>query len=128
MRFTIRDLLWLTVAVAAFFTGTQLNRYLERLGADPNEASIHAALEQNTDISFVETPLKDAIDFMANQHSIPIVLNAKKLEAAGVNIDTPVTKRLKGITLRSALNILLDELELTYAVQNGVLMITTKEE
>ena len=60
-------------------------------------------------------------------HAIPIVLNAKKLEEAGVNIDTPVTKRLKGLTLRSALNLLLDDLELTYAVQNGVLMITTED-
>ena len=128
MRFTIRDLLWLTVAVAAFCTGTQLDRYWEQPGADPREASIRAALDQKTDIDFVETPLKDAIDFLAAKHAIPIVLNAKNLEEAGVNIDTPVTKRLKGLTLRSTLNLLLDELELTYAVQNGVLMITTEAE
>ncbi|MCI0357263.1 MAG: hypothetical protein L0211_02105 [Planctomycetaceae bacterium] len=127
MRFTIRDLLWLTVAVAAFCTGTQLGRYLEQ-PADPREASIRAALDQKTDIEFVETPLKDAIDFLAEKHEIPIVLNAKNLEEAGVNIDTPVTKRLKGLTLRSTLNLLLDELELTYAVQNGVLMITAEAE
>jgi hypothetical protein len=29
MRFTIRDLLWLTLVVAAFCTGTQLDRYFE---------------------------------------------------------------------------------------------------
>ena len=128
MRFTIRDLLWLTVAVAAFCTGMQLGRYLEQPGADPGESRIHAALDQNTDIEFVETPLKDAIDFLAEKHEIPIVLNAKNLEEARVNIDTPVTKRLKGLTLRSTLNLLLDELELTYAVQNGVLIITTPAE
>ena len=128
MRFTIRDLLWLTVAVAVFCTGMQLGRYLEQPGADPLEASIHAALDQKADIAFVETPLKDAIEFIAAKHGIPIVLNAKNLEEAGVNIDTPVTKRLKGLTLRSTLNLLLEELELTYAVQNGVLMITTEAE
>jgi hypothetical protein len=128
MRFTIRDLLWLTVAVAVFCTGMQLGRYLEQPGADPREASIHAALGQTTDLQFVETPLKDAIDFLAAQHEIPIVLNAKSLEEAGVNIDTPVTKNLSGITLRSTLNLLLGELELTYVVQNGVLMITTEAE
>jgi hypothetical protein len=127
MRFTIRDLLWLTVAVAVFCTGMQLGRYLEQ-PADPREASIRAALDQKTDIEFVETPLKDAIQFLAEKHGIPIVLNAKNLEEAGVNIDTPVTKRLKGLTLRSTLNLLLDELELNYAVQNGVLMITTEAE
>lgn len=128
MRFTIRDLLWLTVAVAAFCAGTQLGRYLEQPGADPREASIHAALDQPTDIQFVDTPLKDAIDFLAVQHEIPMVLNAKDLEEAGVKIDTPVTKNLSGLTLRSTLNLLLDELELTYTVQNGVLMITTQAE
>jgi|GEM_PF-3170199 len=128
MRFTIRDLLWLTVAVAAFCTGTQLGRYLEQHVADPREASIHAALYQKTDIEFVEMPLKDAIEFLAEKHGIPIVLDAKSLEEASVNIDTPVTKRLKGLTLRSTLNLVLDELELTYAVQNGVLMITTEAE
>jgi hypothetical protein len=128
MRFTIRDLLWLTVAVAVFFTGTQLGRYWEQHGADPREASIHAALGQNTDIEFIETPLKDVVEFLAEKHGIPIVLNAKALEEAGVNIDTPVTKRLQGITLRSALRLTLGELELTHAVQNGVLMITTEGE
>jgi hypothetical protein len=126
MRFTIRDLLWLTVAVAVFFTGTQLGRYWEQHGADPREASIHAALGQDTAIEFLETPLKDAIDFLETQHGIPIEINAKKLEESGVSIDTPVTRTLKGVTLRSALNLLLGELELTYAVHNGVLMITTE--
>jgi hypothetical protein len=128
MRFTIRDLLWLTVAVAAFCAGAPLGRYLEQPGADPAEASIHAALDKPANIQFVETPLKDAMDFLAAQHGIPMVLSAKDLEEAGVNIDTPVTKNLSGITLRSTLNLLLDDLELTYVVQNGVLMITTEAE
>lgn len=128
MGFTIRDLLWLTVAVAAFCAGTQLARYLEQPGADPGEASIPAALDQPTAIDFVETPLQQAIDFLEANHNIPIEINTKKLEEAGIQIDTPVTKNLKGITLRSTLNLLLDDLELTYAVQNGVLMITTKGE
>jgi hypothetical protein len=128
MRFTIRDLLWLTVAVAAFCAGAELDRYLEQPSADPSEARIHAALDKPADIQFVETPLKDAIDFLAAEHGIPMVLNAKNLEEAGMTMDTPVTKNLSGLTLRSTLNLLLDELELTYVIQNGVLMITTEAE
>jgi hypothetical protein len=128
MRFTIRDLLWLTVVVAVFFTGTQLGRYWEQHGADPLEASIRAELAQKTKMEFLETPLKDAIEFLEAQHGIPIEINAKKLEEAGVSIDTPVTRTLDGMTLRSALNLLLDDLDLNYAVDNGVLMITTDED
>jgi hypothetical protein len=128
MRFAIRDLLWLTVAVAAFCTGTQLGRYLEQPRSDPGEARVHAALDKPADIQFVETPLKDAIDFLAAEHGIPVVLNAKDLEEAGVNIDTPVTKNLSGLTLRSTLNLMLDEIELSYVVHNGVLMVRTEAE
>ena len=127
-RFTIRDLLWLTVVVAAFCTGTQLDRYLEHYRGDPHEASIRAALNEKANFDFVETPLKDVVMYFAEQHNIPIVLNAKTLEEASISPDTPVTKSVRGITLRSALNLVLRDLELAYVVENGVLTITTKEE
>jgi hypothetical protein len=128
MRFTIRDLLWLMVVVAAFCTGTQLNRYLEHYRADPREASIRAALKKTTTIDAVEMPLKDVVLYLSETHNIPIVLSMRKLEEASISADTPVTKSLRGITLRSALKLMLNDLDLAYVVENGVLTITTKEE
>jgi len=52
----------------------------------------------------------------------------RELEEASISADTPVTKSVRSITLRSALNLLLRDLELTYVVENGVLTVTTKEE
>ena len=46
----------------------------------------------------------------------------------GIGTDTPVTKNLKGITLRSALRLMLRELSLTYIIKDEVLLITTPEE
>ena len=128
MRFTIRDLLWLTVVVAAFCTGTQLDRYLEQHRADPREASIRAALDQKTDIKFIETPFNSVIDDLKQRHAIEIQLDHRALDDASIPMNTPVTRSIRGVTLRSALNLLLDPLDLTYAVQNGVLMITTEAE
>jgi hypothetical protein len=128
MRFTIRDLLWLTVVVAAFCTGTQLDRYLEQHRADPREASIRAALDQVTDVDFTEKPFSGVIDDLKQRHGIEIELDTRALDNASIPRDTPVTRSINGVTLRSALNLLLDNLDLTYVVQNGVLMITTKEE
>jgi hypothetical protein len=127
-RFTIRDVLWLTVVVAAFCTGTQLDRYLERHRADPREASIRAALDQNTDVKFIEKPLSGVFDDLAQRHGIEIQLHYEALDDLNIPTNTPVTRSIKGVTLRSALNLLLDHLHLTYVVQNGVLMITSKAE
>jgi hypothetical protein len=128
MPFTIRDLLWLTVAVAAFCTGTQLDRYLEQHRADPREASIRAALDQVTEFDLVEVPLKDVIVYLEQRHAIDILLDSRGLDDASIPLDTPVTKSIRGVTLRSALNILLDDLDLTYVVKNGVVKITTTTE
>lgn len=128
MRFTIRDLLWLTVVVAAFCTGTQLDRYLEQHRADPSEASIRAALDQNTNVKFTERPLSGVIDDLKQSHAIEIQLDRRALDDAGIPSSTPITRGIKGVTLRSALNLLLDDLDLTYVVQSGVLMVTTKAE
>jgi type II secretory pathway component GspD/PulD (secretin) len=128
MRFTIRDLMWLTVAVAAFCTGTQLDSYWEQHREDPRNASVRAALDQNTDFNFTEKPLYGVIDDLQQRHGIEIELDSRALDDASIPSNTPVTRRLKGVTLRSALNLWLDDLDLTYVVKNGVLMITTTTE
>jgi hypothetical protein len=79
-------------------------------------------------MSFIETPLKDALDFIKDRHGIPIVLKTRKLQDVGINPDTPVSKELKGIRLRSALNLILDDFDLTYIVKDDVLQITTPDD
>lgn len=59
---------------------------------------------------------------------IDIRLDSEALSDAGVNDDTPVTRRLHGITLRSLLKLMLSELDLTYTMRDGYLLITTKSE
>jgi hypothetical protein len=46
------------------------------------------------------------------------------MEEASIDIDTPVTRSLKGITLRSALRLMLGPLDLAYVVKDEVLLIT----
>ena len=127
-QFTLKTLLWLTVVVAAFCAGTQLDRYLEENRVDPRETSIRAALNEKTELEFVEQPFADVIDYLKQRHEIEIQLDNKAFADAGVGSDSPVTRSIKGVTLRSALKLLLSDLDLTYLVQNGVLIITTKTE
>ncbi len=94
----------------------------------PAEKQIQKALKSPTELSFTDTPLTDVILYLKDLHGIEIQLDQRALTEAGVETSTPVTVNLKGITLRSALRILLRELNLTYVIENEVLMITTPEE
>jgi hypothetical protein len=94
----------------------------------PGQATIVAALDQPAELDFRDQPLTDVIEFLRQKHQIEIQLDTKALSDAGVGSDTPITRRLQGITLRSALRLLLSELDLTYIVGHGYLMITSKTE
>ncbi len=92
------------------------------------EAAIMEALAKPTEMEFVETPLSDVIDWLKDHHHIEIQLDNRALSDVGIGSDTPVTKNVMGPTLRSALRLLLRDLNLTYMIQDEVLLITTLEE
>lgn len=92
------------------------------------EQRILSELHKTTSLDVVEMPLREVVNYLSELHNIPIVLSAKKLDEAGIRPDTPVTKTLRGITLRSALRLLLKDLELTYLIQDEVIQITTPDD
>ncbi len=92
------------------------------------EERIQAALDEPTQMEFIETPLQDVIDFLEDQHEIQIRLDTRALDVVGIGTDSPITSELKGVHLKSALNLILRDLELDYIVRDEVLLVTTKEE
>ncbi|HUT11177.1 MAG TPA: tetratricopeptide repeat protein, partial [Thermoguttaceae bacterium] len=97
-------------------------------GPEEAEARINAALDSPTQLEFIETQLQDVVDFLRDYHDIEIQIDTRALDEVGIPTDTPITKNLKGVTLRSALRLMLRELDLTYVIQDEVLLITTPEE
>lgn len=91
-----------------------------------SETKILAALDDKTDVDFVEQPLIEVVDYLKQRHDIEIQLDVKALSDSGVGSDVPVTRSIKGISLRSALKLLLDEFDLTYVIRNEVLLITSR--
>jgi hypothetical protein len=87
-------------------------------------ARIEEELNKTTTIDVVEMPLKDVVLYLSETHKLPIAMKLKFLDEASVPADTPVTKSLRGIRLATALDILLEDLGLTYYF-NEVLFITT---
>jgi hypothetical protein len=97
--------------------------------ATSNEAQgrtkIIQALRDETRFEFNEVPLSDVVAFLKDRHFLEIQIDAKMLEAESIGTDTPVTCKLQGVTLRSALRLMLGALDLTYIVKDEVLLITT---
>ncbi len=98
--------------------------------AAPSEAEkrIEAALNSPTQFEFTDLPLKDVVNYLKDLHHIEIQLDTKALNDVGVASDTPINKNVQGISLRSALSILLKEHGLTYVIRDEVLYITSQED
>jgi hypothetical protein len=88
---------------------------------------IEAALNQPTELELYESPLEEVVNLLKELHRIEIQIDKKALDDVGIATDTLITKSLKGITLRSALNLMLHELDLTWMIKDEVLLITTPE-
>ena len=91
----------------------------------PAEERIRTALDAPTEFEFIDQPLKEAINFFAEQHNINIIFEDKILEDEGISPDDPVNLALANISLRSALRIILGPLGLTYVIEDEVMKITT---
>jgi hypothetical protein len=91
------------------------------------EAAIRKALDQKTVMEFVDCTLSDVLAYLQDHHQINIKLDRKALDDAGFGSDTPVTCNLREISLRSALRLFLNEYNLTWVIENEVLLVTTVE-
>jgi len=94
---------------------------------DKTTIKFNETLAQRTTLEFIETPLQDVVDFLKDLHAVEIQIDHRALEDVGVGTDEPVTKNVKGVTLRSALNLMLREMDLTFIIRDEVLLITTPE-
>jgi hypothetical protein len=95
------------------------------------ERRIESALRgplRATGLDFVDTPLEEVVNLLQEDYDIPVQLDLPALEEAGLGADEPVTVNLHNVSLRSALRLMLKQHQLTYIIQDEVLMITTPEE
>ena len=91
-------------------------------------AEIYRALKERTNFEFVDKPLGEALSELSRQHGINVVLDARSLHRKGVDESTPVSLILNGVRLRSALNIICEDLGLDYTISESVLRIRSAED
>ena len=92
----------------------------------PNEQRIQRALSEPTEVAFNDNPLEEALNYLKDLHGIEIWIDKEALSADGIATDQQVNLNLSGISLRSALRLLLEPLLLTYVIEDEVMKITTQ--
>lgn len=83
-------------------------------------------MDKKVSYTFVETPLNDAVRVMSEDLNFPILIDVFSLEGEGLSSDVPVDLSINSISFRSALRLLLREMNLTYQFKEEVLQITTQ--
>ena len=95
----------------------------------PAEQEIQKSLGKLVEAKFNERPLGEVLDTLSKMVGVNIHLDPQGLAAEGLTTDAPVTLNLsQPISLRSALNLLLENKGLSYVIQNEVLLITSAAE
>jgi general secretion pathway protein D len=94
----------------------------------PDEPTLEERLNKRIDVDFVDLPLKDAIAYLQEHTGIQFVIRQKKLEEASVSPDTPVNKTLRKVRVSTLLELLLDDLDLTFVDRDDLMLVTTPED
>jgi len=89
------------------------------------ELQIEKSLNRTISLHFENTPLVEVIRHIRTVADANVVLDAAGLEEEGHTTTTPVSIAVDGITLKSALNLILEPLNLGYMIDNEVLKITS---
>ncbi|MFV1969214.1 MAG: hypothetical protein ACC628_27650, partial [Pirellulaceae bacterium] len=100
----------------------------QRRQLSPAEQEIQESLKRPVEVRFNNTPLKEVLETLGQLVNVNIYPDPMGLAAEGVTTDTPVTVNLNSpVSLKSALNIILQPLRLSYVIQNEVLLVTSEQ-
>ncbi len=72
-------------------------------------------------------PLSEAVKFLQEYTGLNIVVDTKGLADEGLTQASPVTLNVSNIQVKSALNLMLKPLGLTYKIENEVVLITSPQ-
>ena len=92
------------------------------------ELEIERRLRTPVLLRYQDTPLTEVVDGLSELTGVNIHIDPRGLEQEGYTADTKVTVNLnKEISLKSALNLILEPLHLSYVIKDEVLKITSEQ-
>jgi len=90
------------------------------------DKEIQSRLLQPVQVNFHNVPLRQAVDDLRVMTGMNIHLEAQSLAAEAINAEQPVSLKADNISFKSALKVLLDQVHLTYVIQDEMLKVTTE--
>lgn len=91
-----------------------------------DEMYAHTAeeLKKKTTLNFTDTTMREAIEYIAQLHKIPIIYNTKALGDEGIDLDAEtISYNLTGIPLATVLDVIFENRNLAYRNWDGILVI-----
>lgn len=100
----------------------------ERTRLTPAEQEIQRSLNKPVEVKFENRPLSEVLNTLGRMTDVNVHFDEQGLHAEGATTDMPVTIDLtQPISLKSALNLILQPKGLSYVIQNEVLLITSEQ-
>lgn len=92
------------------------------------EQAIRRKLSNKVNIKFRNRPLGEVLNDLSAMSGVPIIIDERALSSVRVTPELPVSLQLQDpIMLESALNLILEQNELSHMIKNDVLIITTRQ-
>jgi len=99
-----------------------------RPGEGAAGGAIRARLRQRCErLDFEETPLNDVVVHIREALGIPVRLDLRALDDAGLDPDAPITAAVQDVSLGAALRTILGGLDMAYVVRDEQLVLTTRD-
>lgn len=95
---------------------------------DETLAKIESALSSYSEVQYLDTELTDVVNDLELRHRIDLSIDTEALTTVGKGADSTVTIQVRDVSLRSILNRVLKQHNLTWTVVDEGILITTPEE
>ncbi|PHS18327.1 MAG: hypothetical protein COA78_02330 [Blastopirellula sp.] len=95
---------------------------------DTSLAKLKVGLEKRITIDFIDTPLTEVVAYLQEESGVPFRIDTRALDDVGLSGAAVVSINLKQVRLKTALSLLLNELDLTWMNSWNRILITTPEE
>ena len=117
-----------SVAISPNSAHAQGSKSQDSVLLTPFQQKLNDALGWTDSFDFDDVPLKDFATEMGRKLGTDVVFDSRALEDLGLPMDAPITLKAKGISNRSALRLVLDQLELDFVIGDEYVQITSIDE